>query len=196
MKSTQFTENKTGQVVPIKVNKKEDFAFIPNQLPPNWEFPVALWPLLGTAKEVLGRLDGIGRTLPDPQLLLSPLQRREAVTSSALEGTYATPEELMLFELSPTQSKSESDKANEWREVFNYFEALKEGGRLLNEMPFCLRLFKNLHATLLSSIRGRHYTNPGEFRQHQVAIGSDRRYVPPPTSHYLNQCLNDLELFT
>jgi Fic family protein len=196
MDSTLFTERKTGQLVPIKVHTQDDWAFVPNALPPlGWSFPNRLWPLLAKAKEKLGMLNGIGRTLDDPQLLLQPLGGREAITSSALEGTHATPEELMLFELSPTRPRSESDRSNEWREVANYRAALNEGGRLLGRenLPFCSRVFKSLHARLFDETRGR-YTGPGEFRQHQVAVGSDRRYIPPTVAH-LERCLNDLEVY-
>lgn len=195
MNSALFGPNRTGELVPIKVNTQDDFAFTPYPLPPrNWAFPPHLWPMLAKAKEALGTLNGTGKNLPDPQLLLSPLGRREAITSSALEGTYATPQELMLFELSPTKPKSEADPVNEWKEVYNYYEALKEGGRSLGEgMPFCLRMFKSLHDKLLGGTRHR-YSSPGEFRQHQVAIGSDRRYVPPTVSQ-LDKCLNDLEAY-
>ncbi|HTB80999.1 MAG TPA: Fic family protein [Opitutaceae bacterium] len=195
MNSALFGEHKTGQLVPIKVNTQDDFAFLPNPLPPTgWIFPNKLWPMLVKAKEALGTLNGSGKNLRDPQLLLSPLGRREAITSSALEGTYATPQELMLFELSPTKPKSESDPANEWKEVYNYYDALKEGGKSLGEgMPFCLRMFKSLHEKLLGGTRHR-YTSPGEFRKHQVAIGSDRRYIPPTVDH-LDKCLADLEAY-
>lgn len=196
MNISLFSESKTGQLVPIKVNTNEDYAFVPAPLPsPDWTFPVNLWPLLAKAKEKLGKLDGIGRTITDPNLLLSPLKSREAITSSALEGTYATPQELMLFELNPTKPKSDSDRVNEWQEVANYRRALNEGARLIDEqnMPFCKRLFRDLHAALLGGTRHR-YTNPGEFRQHQVAIGSDRRYIPPTAAH-LEKCLDDLEAY-
>ncbi len=194
MNAKAFQEKKTGQLIPIKVNTQDDFAFVPDALPPaNWAFPNRLWPLLAKAKETLGTLNGIGRTLNDPQLLLSPLGAREAITSSALEGTYATPQELMLFEISPTKPKSEGDPVNEWQEVANYRRALNVGGELLDgeNLPFCTRIIKSLHDTLLGGTRHR-YATPGEFRQHQVAIGSDRRYVPPPASH-IEKCLSDFE---
>lgn len=193
MENKVFTEQKTGQVVPIKINADDDFAFVPNPLPPNWEFPVRLWPLLAEAREALASLNGIGRSLPDHSLLMTPLRRREALTSSALEGTYATPEQLVLFEIGAQDTKADSGKQNEWREVSNYHRALDQGVESLNELPFGGRLFKALHATLLEGVPSR-YKSPGEYRKHQVVIGSDRRYVPPPVSH-LEQCLDDLERF-
>lgn len=193
MDASLFSDKKTGQILPINVSGQKDFAFIPAQLPPSWAFPTRLWPLLAKAKETLARLDGIGRTLPDPQLLLRPLQQNEAIASSKIEGTYATPQELMLFELTPKESRSEGNQANDWLEVANYNEALSTGQALLGKMPFCLRLAKELHGCLLRGVRGR-TSNPGEFRQFQVAIGSDRRYVPPPASH-LDESLSQLEAY-
>lgn len=112
-----FGEQSSGRVVPIT---NGDHAFVPHPLPPNWDFPTRLWPLLSEAKHNIGILEGIGRNLPNPGILLRPLEDREALKSSSLEGTYATPQELLLFELQPRESKSESDPINDHREVFNY----------------------------------------------------------------------------
>jgi len=190
MDEAKFGDSRTGRLVRIST-PVEDYAFIPDNLPPASGFPERLWPLLADAKEALGRLDGIGRTIPDPGLLLRPLQNREALRSSSLEGTYATPEQLLLYEMDPREPRSERDKANEWREVGNYGRALTEGSKLLDEMPICLRLIRSMHKTLLSGVRGRDKA-PGEFRRCQVHIGSDCRYIPPPP-HELLQCLDSFE---
>ncbi|MHC4520467.1 MAG: Fic family protein [Planctomycetota bacterium] len=190
MNVENFTAQKTGQLVKVQVPEK-DWAFIPDPLPPKWEFPVRLWPLLAEARENLARLDGIGRTLPNPELLLRPLEKREALRSSSLEGTYAAPEDLLLFELHPRKPKSEKDPANAWSEVSNHSLALRQGMKLLDELPFCLRLIRELHARLLGGVRGKDRT-PGEFRKSQVHIGSDRRFVPPPPN-YLPGCLDAFE---
>ena len=190
MNIKRFTDLKTGTLVKIE-HPKEDWAFVPNPLPPNWTFPAKLWPLLVEAKEELARLDGIGRTLPNPEHLLSPLQSREALRSSSLEGTYASPEELLLFELNPRIPSSDKDPANSWLEVSNYSRALRQGMRELLELPFCLRIIKGLHSTLLDGVRGRDKT-PGSFRENQVHIGSDFRFIPPPPDH-MNTCLDLFE---
>ena len=90
MDASKFGRQKTGQLIQIAV-PEQDWSFLPNPLPPSWPFPNELWPLLAEAKERLGTLNGIGRTLPDLELLLKPSQRREAIRSSSLEGTYASP---------------------------------------------------------------------------------------------------------
>jgi len=174
----KFKVSKRGRLIEIG-GLAGEWAFVPDPLPPQDKFPDKLWPFLVEAREALGRLDGIGRTLPDPLLLLRPLQDREALRSSSLEGTYATPEELLLYEMAPRRPTSERDRANDWREVSNYGAALREGCSQLDSLPICLRVIRSLHKVLLKDVRGRN-KSPGEFRKCQVYIGSERRYVPPP----------------
>lgn len=190
MDISKFTDQKTGELTQISIPRK-DWAFVPNPLPPDWRFPINLWPLLAEAKEEIARLDGIGRSLPNPELLLRPLQSREAMRSSSLEGTYATPEELMLFELQPKEPISAQDPANAFLEVANYSRSLRQGMALLQDLPFCLRVIKELHRTLLSGVRGKDRT-PGEFRKTQNHIGSNFRFIPPPPN-YLDCCLDNSE---
>ena len=191
MDRRKFGQNSTGQLV--RISNPDDYAFVPNALPATLAFSDRLWPLLTDAMEAIGRLDGIGRTLPNPHLLLTPLQKTEALRSSSLEGTYALAEDLLLFEMNPRVPRSTHDQANAWREVSNYGVALKDGYQSLSTLPLCLRVIKNMHKHLLSGVRGRD-KRPGEFRQHQVHIGSDRRYVPPP-AHMLMGCLDPLEQY-
>ena len=192
MDQDHFTAGRTGTLVPISIGTP-DWAFVPQPLLRQWDMPRHLFPVLIAAHSELARLDGIGRTLPNPQLLLRPLQSREAIRSSSLEGTYASAEELLLFELEPVESASVSDRANDWREVLNYAAALRRGTELLGTLPLSLRLIREMHAVLLQGVRGREKA-PGEFRRTQVHIGSDRRYVPPPP-HVVPECLNDFEHF-
>jgi Fic family protein len=169
-----------GRLVEIAQPRK-DWAFIPAKLPQNWGFDYALWPLLVEAKEALGTLNGIGQTLADPQLLLRPLRRREAIASSKIEGTYVTPERLALFELHPSDPTSADDRRADWLEVFNYSEALEYGQKELQTMPICNRVVKGMHKILMRGVRGR-TKSPGEFRTWQVQIGSTGRFIPPPAS--------------
>jgi len=55
--------------------------------------------LLIQAREAIGKLEGIGSHMPNHRLLLRPLQQREALRSSSMEGTHATPEQLFLYEM-------------------------------------------------------------------------------------------------
>lgn len=170
-----------------------NYAFLPDPLPPQWEWTVELWPFLLKAKEELGRLDGIGRHLPSPGLLLAPLRRREAQRSSSLEGTYATPQQLMLFEISPAEAAIEGADVESVREVANYERALHLREETREVLPLSLRLIRQLHRTLLEGVRGAD-TNPGEFRRSQVKIGSEGRFVPPP-ANYLQELLDQFERY-
>lgn len=112
-------------------------------------------------------------------------------TSRSLEGTYASPRELLLFELSPHGETSRDQRTNDHREVFNYRRALQHAAA--SELPLSLRLIRELHAVLLDSVRGKEKA-PGEFRKIPVAIGRDYRFVPPPPEQ-LNVCLDELEKY-
>jgi len=166
-------------------------GFIPAPLAVGFEITQELFRPLMEAREAVARLDGAGRFLPAGQLLVRPLQQREAIRSSSLEGTYATPEELLAYELEPKEPTSSEDPVNTWREVFNYDRALRQGQDLLNELPISNRLIRMLHETLLTGVRGKDRT-PGVFRKRQVHVGSDRRFVPPPPEDVEN-LMGDLE---
>jgi Fic family protein len=188
MDRSRFGTSSPGRLVPIG---GKDWSFVPAALPRRWEIPLSLWPLLADAKAELARLDGIGRAVPDPDLLLQPLNRREAIRSSSLEGTYATAEELLLFELGDRTATAE--RVNDWIEVRNHAQALQHGAQLLNELPLSLRVIREMHRVLLTGVRGRDRA-PGEFRRIQVHVGTDKRVVPPPVTE-IDGCLDDLEHF-
>ena len=180
MDATKFTEP-TGQLVSI-VNGTE-LAFVPGPLPRHWEPTGRLIKLWVEAREVLGELRGTGRTLPDHALLIRPLRQREALRSSSLEGTYATPAELLAYEKDPRDPHSSKDPANVWREVFNYQTSLETGQKLVEDgYPFSEWFIRQLHEILLKGVRGDD-KSPGQIRQDQVYIGAGHRFTPPPHEH-------------
>jgi Fic family protein len=193
LEKKHFTNKSTGKLINITVGDKNDWAFIPEPLPDKWDIPRNIWPLLVQAREELARLDGIGRHMPEYDLLLRPLQQREALKSSSLEGTYASPVQLLLFEMDPREPKTKEDKTNAWKEVFNYGNAIRFGKKTLEEIPVSLRFIKILHKELLEGVRG-HHRDPGSFRKSQVHIGSDRRFIPPPPNMVV-ECLHKLEKY-
>ncbi len=191
MDKNRFTDRRLGELVEIG-SRPASVAFVPAALPTAWDMPSKLWPLLMQAREALARLDGAGRHLTNPRLLFVPLQQREALRSSSMEGTYATPEELLLYQIDPREPVSKDDEVNAWREVFNYGKALQLGMNLLDQgLPISLRLVRELHAALLGGVRGQE-KHPGEFRDYQVQIGAGARFVPPPATR-LMECLDAFE---
>ena len=131
--------------------------------------------------------------MPNPEILLRPLQDREAQLSSKLEGTITDPHQQVLFEADPKYPVSESDPTNAFREVFNYRRALRRRLDGVNDLPLSLRLIRELHAILLEGVRGSDH-RPGEFRITQNQIGRPARFVPPPP-HFLNETLDAFEKY-
>lgn len=193
MDISKFSKLSPGQLIEISGVSGITYAFIPSPLPPDWEWPNHLWQILMRAREELARLDGIGKHLPNPQLLLTPMQNREAQRSSSLEGTFATPEQLALFEMDPTDTALEHNTLEAAREVSNYARALRFWSENQDKIPISLRLIRSLHQILLDGVRGSKAT-PGEFRRGQVQVGRNARYVPPP-ANYLIECLDRFEKY-
>ena len=135
-------------------------AFHPDPLPPALNWSPQLVRALSDADQVLGRLAGEGRRLPNPHLLIRPFVQREAVFSSRIEGTQSTLGELLAADAGVPVERSPEDL----REVGNYVTALNHGIRRLNSLPLSIRLVTELHEKLMRGVRGDHAT-PGELRR-------------------------------
>jgi Fic family protein len=194
MDRNEFSEKATGTLVPV-LNGPPDaaFAFVPDPLPPNWSWSPELWPLLVEARQRLSSLDGTGKHLPNPEIILQPLQGREAQLSSQLEGTITDPQQQILFQADPRYPTSKNDPVNQYREVFNYRRALRLRLDGTNNLPLSLRLIRELHAVLMDGVRGSEQ-RPGEFRTIQNQIGYPARFVPPPPQS-LEACLDAFEKY-
>ena len=182
----------TGRVVKTLTGYQ---AFIPDPLPPKFEWNDALVTTLSRADHVLGMLAREGVRLPNPHLLMRPFIAREAVLSSKIEGTQATLGEILAQEAGIQVDRNPDDI----REVLNYIVALEYGVKRLKDLPLCLRLLKEIHENLMQGVRGAHAT-PGEFRRSQNWIGSPgctlntAKYVPPTPEELMN-CLSSFEKF-
>ena len=193
MKKAEFEASPSGRLVPTERNQ---WAFVPNPLPPAEIDLAALAEPIAQAAQALGELNGIGRTLPDPYLLIRPLQVQEALTSSSMEGTYTTLSDLLLVEA----GAGEQNRAPDTREVLNYRRALSAAIESLDDCPLSLRTLCDAHRTLLGGVaRQRGATvRAGEFKQYQNFIGAyeieNARFVPPPREQTI-ACMSDLERF-
>lgn len=118
-------QGRAGRFVTQDPGPASYLAFIPAALPPNP--PVEMNGLMQDALEKaglsLGRLDGITRLLPDPDLFLYMYIRKEAVLSSQIEGTQSSLSDLLLFENAATPGVPEADV----KEVSNYIAAMNHG---------------------------------------------------------------------
>ena len=162
-------------------------AFHPDPLPPVLTWTPKLVRALSDADQLLGRLAGEARRLPNPHLLIRPFVQREAVFSSRIEGTQSTLGELLAAEAGAAVARSPEDL----REVGNYVAALEHGIARLKTLPLSIRLVRELHEKLMTGVRGDHAT-PGELRRSQNWIGppgstlAQATYVPPPHDEMLD----------
>ena len=187
-------QSMTGVLVPIPNGSVDaQYAFVPNPLPPHWKWPDRLWKTLLDARICLSSLDGTGKHLQSPEILLRPLQSREAQLSSQLEGTVTDPQQQVLFEADPRYPTSKVDPNNAYREVYNYSRALRLRLDNKTDLPLSLRLIRELHRNLMEGVRGADQ-RPGEFRQIQNQIGRPARFVPPPPQN-LGESLDAFEKY-
>ena len=155
-------------------------AFVPAPLPPKLDLVRLTAPLVRTMQKV-AELKGASRRLPNPHILIPPLQRREALTSSAMEGTFTTVDDLVLEEAGLAMGPGEDT-----REVFNYIVALQTTLQRMKKIPISHRLIKEAHAQLLRRLSDQRGANkrPGEYKQLQNMIGGKTpqlaKFVPPP----------------
>lgn len=194
MNPKDFQESTSGQLISIP---EGGYAFVPNSLPPaDLEWDSGLVEMLSTADRALGELAGIGRTLPNPHLLVRPFLRREAVLSSRIEGTQASLSDVFTYE---TIQFPLFDSSDDVKEVHNYVRALEFGLERMSSLPVSLRLIKEIHGILLEDVRGEQF-RAGEYRQGQTFIGppgsrlATATYVPPPPDQMM-EALNNLEMY-
>jgi Fic family protein len=192
MDPNQFS-NPSGTLATTILGQK---AFIPSPLPPVVDMS-ELHQVLSEADQKLGELRGIGHYLSNPYLLIRPLQRKEAIASSNIEGTYTSLSDLLLLESGAKDSSISTDTL----EVHNYVRALQQAIELLGEIPISNRLLTETHKTLLMGLPKSRtgYYEPGEYRKEQNFIGSSKdvsksRFNPPPPPVHLD-CMRELEAF-
>jgi Fic family protein len=157
-------------------------AFTPKPLPPDppLKWDTELLRALSQADLAVGRLDGLVRGLPNPDLFVAMYVRREAVLSSQIEGTQSSLDDVLAFEVDAPGIVQPADIT----ETVNYVRAMHLGLRLLNELPLSGRLIRAVHKELLTGVRGQE-RHPGQFRRTQNWIGpagctlANAEFVPP-----------------
>ncbi|HSX02917.1 MAG TPA: Fic family protein [Candidatus Saccharimonadia bacterium] len=171
-------------------------AFIPNSFPPTEEIAISreLSQKHTEAVRLVGKLDGITELLPDKDYFLEMFVRKDASSSSQIEGTKAT----MMDAIEAANIERGSDLPDDVDDILHYINALNFGLKRAKELPLSLRLIQELHEKLMTDARSTHNAYPGEFRRSQNWIGGTRpdnaRFVPPPV-HEMKQALGELENF-
>lgn len=178
------------------VQQKEGFkAFIPDRFPPvAVELDNKLMSKHTEAIRLLGKLDGITELLPDKDLFLSMFIRKDASSSSQIEGTNAT----MMDAIERENVEPSITIPADVDDILHYISALNYGLERAKSFPFSLRFIRELHAKLMTNARTTHAAYPGEFREKQNWISGTRpdnaKFVPPPVAE-MKTALGDLEKF-
>ena len=193
METERFKKSPTGRVIKTATDY---WAFIPHALPPVGleKFSAEFVTILSEADRGIGVLKSLSKLIPNPNLLVAPYVRKEAVQSSRIEGTQASLSDIFYYEAS-----KEKPKHPDVLEILNYVRAMNYGLSRLKELPLSLRLVREIHQKLMEGVRGEKM-KPGEFRTTQNWIGppgcslADATYVPPPVIE-MNEVLSQWEKF-
>jgi cell filamentation protein, protein adenylyltransferase len=196
----KLKESPIGHLVPISGydprfgEEYECLAYVPDPLPANPELEGETYATVVDAASAMARADQAASLLPKPGLLARPATRREAVSTSALEGTYAALSDVFEADFLDADEMSSSVS-----EVRNYVTAAEHAYELIAQgQPISIRMLEDLKRELLrgTTSDGAH---AGSVRTTQVFIGvgnrrvSSARFVPPPADHRLLDGLRSWE---
>lgn len=200
MDIARFEASPVGELLPIKVEEGTDrfvehFAFNPSPLPDQVNLKPSTWAAAIDASHDLGRLDAVARErLPSPALLARPTIRREAVSTSALEGTFAPAADVLSSEIDSDRPRTQAVT-----EILNFIRATERGIELLEDLPVCIRMAKELQGILIAGTPSDDWQR-GEIRQTQVLIGPyqgcgirEALFVPPTPGQHLEAGLDGWE---
>lgn len=188
-----------GRLTPIKgVDPKTDtawgyWAFVPTGLPSSPSLSLPTLNLATKAAMEVARLDQAVSQLPRPEILVRPIVRREARSTAALEGTYASFDEVLESDFLEDRQLS-----SEQREIRNYVLATDQAMMLLRTLPLSRQLIGKLQKTIVRGTADDSW-DAGDIRQRQVAIGPknrpvfEARFIPSPPGDELDEGVSDWE---
>ncbi len=179
-------------------DQKEGFkAFVPSAFPPQegFDFDPKILKKNNEATRLLGKLDGITKLLPGSDFFLLMYLRKDAASSSQIEGTMAT-----MVDAIEAEIKISTNIPEDVDDILHYIKALNYGIERVtsDNFPISLRFIRELHRQLMKGARATHFSDPGEFRKSQNWIQGTRpgnaNFVPPPVEE-MHKALNELESF-
>lgn len=202
MDLTVFGERATGALIPIRgmdphKGEWEHKAFVPFPLTgDSLDLNPITYLAIGRARAALAALDATAQQLPNPTLLRIPTLRKEAQSTSALEGTYAPLADVFTAD-------EESPPTPELVEVLNYVAMADWGfARVAEGYPVSVSLLSELQGRLMAGTNLEGMS--GHLRPGQVVVGQRNevdpsefpikraRFVPTPGGMTLEAGLRDL----
>lgn len=172
-------------------------AFVPAPLPASMpSLTASTFLRVADARAALAALDSTARRLPNPTLFRLPTLRREAQSTSALEGTYAPLADVLIAD-------DDAPATPDMAEILNYVRAANHAFAWMSEgRPVTSALIADLQGILM---RGTPLEREsGHLRESQVVIGRrddavpgrvpihNARFVPAPPGPLLDHGLRDL----
>lgn len=166
-------------------------AYLPAPMPQEIVLSTPTWTTINAATAALARLDGAACRIPNPSLLSRPAVRREAQSTSALEGTYAP-----FVEVLAADREDQLNMSAELREVLNFETMAELAFSWPEDRPLTLGMLGELQRTLVHGTSGE-LSDTGGLRDRIVVIGArgsgfdDARFVPPPPGDQLRARVED-----
>ena len=153
--------------------------YVPDSLPDAYgslDFHIFLDELIQAASMFEVYKEKLKDSKVDPEWFMPTLQQKEAMKSSALEGTQATLDGVLI-------NRVVRDEDNKYlNEVDNYFAATQTGFQMLKRGDFCDDFFLTVHRKLMSGNVRRNSDIIGEYRDYQNYVGTNAGalvYIPP-----------------
>lgn len=172
-------------------------TFIPGSIPPKIKYDNILVGEISRTESSLGELRATAESFPIPNALERLFGRIEAVKSSNMEGTMASFQDTLRWDLD--QMSLDEAQSLRMREVLNCWSILQKrwpgarSGEQLNN-----NTIKAMHRALWHEMEGDERFS-GEYRLHQNWIGGggnvdNATYIPPPP-RYVPTLMDELEAF-
>jgi Fic family protein len=191
MDIARLSASPVGRLVPVvgpdpaTHEMVEGQAFLPARLPIELTLSTGTWNRINVATAALARLDGAARLIPRPALLRRPTLRREAQSTSALEGTYAP-----FVDVLAANREDQRRMSAELHEVLNFEEMAELAFSWPESRALTLGMLGELQSRLVQGTSGE-LADAGGLRDRIVVIGppgrplGEARFVPPPPGDQL-----------
>lgn len=184
-------ESPIGELVPIAGTDPRSmkawtyWAYLPHHLKDLPALSPRALSLSAKAGSAVARLDEAVAQLPRPEILVRPVIRKEAKSTSALEGTYASFEDVLEADFLEDRQMS-----SEQREIRNYVEATEVACAEIASRAITRSFLGQLQQAIVKRTAGE-TADAGDIRPYQVAIGAknrpieEARFVPCPPGDQL-----------